>query len=111
MGGIDGTCKQVSTMWETAFRDARSLFHAFAHVGGCFWAGKNIFGFRVFNYTYWALVRAPGWVWWDGLQWMGLDDDFPIRNLLPFRDVRIAWGSGLLLGMGFHSKKKVSISS
>ena len=67
---------------------------------------KNIFGFRVFNYTYWAFVRAPGRVWWDGLQRMGLDDAMPIRKVLPFWDVRISWGSGLLLGSVFHGKKK-----
>ena len=42
---------------------------------------------------------------WDGLQWMGLDDDVPIGKVLPFRDVHIARGSGSLLGMVFHSKK------
>ena len=30
---------------------------------------------------------------------MGLDDDVPIRKVLPFRDVLSARGSGLLLGM------------
>ena len=37
----------------------------------------------------------------DGWRRMGLDDDFPIRQVLP-------WGSVLLLGSlgsGFHSKK------
>jgi len=74
--------------------------------GVIFGRGKNIFGFRVFNYTYWALVRAPGRVWWDGLQRMRLDDTVPIGNILPFWDVRISLGSGLLLGSVFHGKKK-----
>ena len=38
---------------------------------------------------------------------MGLDYDFPIRKLLPFRDVSIVQGLGLLLGMVFHGKKNV----
>ena len=79
-------------------------------LGRIFGREKNIFGFRVFNYTYWALVRAPGRVWWDGLQRMGLDDAVPIGKVLPFWDVRAALGSGLLLGAVFHRKKK-SISS
>ena len=35
--------------------------HCFAllhTLGGVFGREKNIFGLRVFNYTYWALVRA-----------------------------------------------------
>ena len=63
---------------------------------GVFGREKNIFGFTGFNYTYWALVRAPGRVRWDGLQWMGLDDVVPIGKVLPFRDVLIARGVGLL---------------
>ena len=81
-------------------RGARSLFCAFAHVGGRFRAGKNIFGFMGFNYTYWALVRAPGQVWWDGLQRKRLDYAVPIGKVLPFWDVQIA------LGSDFHGKKK-----
>ena len=56
--------------------------------------------------TYWALVQDPGLVWWDGLQRMHLDDTVPIGKVLPFWDVQIVWGSGLLLGSVFHSKKK-----
>ena len=74
--------------------------------GGVFGREKNIFGFRGFNYTYWALARALGWIWWDGLQRMGLDDAVPIGKVLPFWDVQIGWGSGLLLGSVFHGKKK-----
>ena len=84
--------------------------HCFALLrlsGGIFGREKNIFGFSGFNYTYWALVRAPGWVWWHGLQQMGLDYDFPIRKLLPFGDVRFAfgdvrfiWGCQICLGLG-----------
>jgi hypothetical protein len=84
--------------------------HCFALLrssGGIFRQGKNIFGFRVFNYTYWTLVRAPGRVRRDGFQWMGLDDDVPIRKVLPFRDLLIAQGSGLPLGMGFHGQRIV----
>ena len=33
---------------------------------------------------------------------MGLDDDVPIRKVLPFRDVLSARGLGLLLGMVLH---------
>ena len=81
------------------------------HASGAFLGGeKNIFGFRVINYTYWAFVRAPGRVQSGGLQWMGLDDDIPIRKVLPFRDVRISPGLCLLLGMVFHGKK-MAISS
>ena len=54
--------------------------------GGVFGREIYIFGFRVIYCIYWALVRDPGWVRWDGLQWMGLDDDVPIRKVLPFRD-------------------------
>ena len=79
-----------------------ALLHA---SGGVFGREKNIFGFRVIYCIYWALVRDPGQVRWDGLRWMGLDDDVPIGKVLPFRDVHIAWGSGSLLGMVFHSKK------
>ena len=78
--------------------------------GGIFGREKYIFGFRGFNYTYWTLVRAPGRLPWGGLQWMGLDDDTPIRKVLPFRDVRVSLGSCSLLGTVFHGKKK-SISS
>jgi hypothetical protein len=45
-------------------------------------------------------------MWWDGLQQMHLDDAVPIGKVLPFWDVRITLGSGLLLGMVFHAKKK-----
>ena len=87
--------------------------HCFALLrtsGGVFGREKNIFGFRVFNYTYWALVRVPGQVWWGGLQRMRLDYAVPIGKVLPFWDVRINLGSGLLLGLVFHGKKK-SISN
>ena len=76
--------------------------HCFALLrssGGIFGREKYIFGFRGFNYTYWALVRAQGRLQWHGLPQMGLDDDVPIRKVLPFRDVLSAQGSGLLLGM------------
>ena len=76
------------------------LAHCFALLcssGGIFGRAQYIFGFREFNYIYWALVRAPGRVGWDGLQWMNLDDVVPIRNVLPFWDVHIFRGSGLLL--------------
>ena len=53
---------------------------------------KNIFGFTVFNYIYWALVHAPGQMWWDGLQRMRLDDAVPIGKVLPFWDAQIALG-------------------
>ena len=92
-------------------RGARSLFRAFVHVGSVFGRGKNIFGFRVFNYTYWALVRVPGRVWWGGLQRMRLDDAFPIGKVLPFRDAWIARGSGLLLGTVFQGKKCILVAS
>jgi len=32
---------------------------------------------------------------------MGLDDDIPIRKVLPYRDGLIPWGLGLLLGSFF----------
>jgi hypothetical protein len=83
------------------------LLHA---LGGIFGREKNIFGFRVINCIYWALVRDPGQVRWDGLRWMGLDDDVPIRKALPFRDVLIFRSLGLLLGTVFHGQK-VSISN
>ena len=76
--------------------------HCFALLrlsGGIFGREKKIFGFRGFNYTYWALVRARGRLQWHGLQQMGLDDDVPIRKVLPFRDVLSTRGLGLLLGM------------
>ena len=82
--------------------------HCFALLrssGGIFWREIYIFGFRGFNYTYWALVRAPGRVGWDGLQRMDLDDVVPIRKVLPFRDVSIARGSGLLLATVFCGQK------
>jgi len=72
-----------------------ALLHA---SGGIFEREKNIFGFSVINCIYWAIVRDPGRVRWDGLRWMGLDDDVPIRKALPFRDVLIFRGLGLLLG-------------
>jgi hypothetical protein len=52
----------------------------------------------------------PKQVGWGGLQWIGLDDDVPIGKVLPFRDVVIFWGSGLLLAMVFMLKE-VSIGS
>jgi len=36
---------------------------------------------------------------------MGLDYDFPIRKLLPFRDVSIVSGLGLAVGHGFSWPK------
>ena len=87
--------------------------HCFAllrTLGRVFGREKNIFGFRGFNYTYWALVRAPGRGLWDGLERMGLDDAVPIGKVLPFWDVQIALGSGLLLGSVFHGKKKSIVS-
>ncbi len=59
--------------------------------GGIFGREKNIFGFRVINCMYWALVRVSGWVWCGGFQRMGLDDDFPIGKVLPFWDGHVAW--------------------
>ena len=59
--------------------------HCFALLrtsGAVFGQEKYIFGFSVFKYTYWALVRAPGRLWWVGFQWMDLDDDFPIRKVV-----------------------------
>jgi hypothetical protein len=56
-----------------------------------------IFGIGVFNYIHWGYFRAPGWSRRDGLQRMGLDDDFSIRNVLPFRDAHIAWAYALRL--------------
>ena len=73
--------------------------------GGIFGREKNIFGFRVINCIYWALVRDPGRVQWGGLQQMGLDDAVPIRKVLPFRDVIIFRGSGLLLATAFVLKE------
>ena len=62
--------------------------------GGIFGREKYIFGFRVIDYIYWALVRDPGRVRCGGLQQMCLDDDVPIGKVLPFRDVQLAFGSG-----------------
>jgi hypothetical protein len=73
--------------------------------GGIFGRAQYIFGFREFNYTYWALIRVPGRVRWDGLKQMGLDDVVPIRKVLPFRDVLIFLGSGLLWGTVFESQQ------
>ena len=84
--------------------------HCFALLrasGGIFGREKNIFGFRVVNYIYWAFVRAPGQVQWGGLQRMGLDDDIPIGKVLPFRDVHISPGLCLVLGTVFHRKNNV----
>ena len=61
--------------------------------GSIFGQEKYIFGFRVINCMYWAIVRVSGLVWWGGLQRMGLDDDFPIGKVLPFWDGHIAQGS------------------
>ena len=89
------------------------LAHCFVLLhtsGGIFGQAKYIFGFRVFNYIYWAFVRMPKQVGWDGLQWMGLDDDVPIGKVLPFRDVLIFRGSDLLLATVCYGQK-VSISN
>ena len=88
--------------------------HCFARLrasGGIFGREKYIFGFRVINYTYWAFVRAPGRVQWGGLQWMGLDDDTPIRKVLPFRDVHLSLGSCLLLGTVPIGKKSLLVAN
>ena len=100
-------CKQCGNIIISVPEMPAHCFALLRSSGGIFGREKYIFGFSGFNYTYWALVRAPGRVWWHGLQRMGLDYDFPIRKLLPFRDVRFAWGSGLLLGTVFHGKKRV----
>ena len=100
-------CQQCEK-WHS--QGARPLFRVFAHMGRVFGLEKNIFGFRIFNYTYWAFVRAPGRVWWGGLQWMGLDDTVPIGKVLPFLDVPITWGSCLLLVSAFHAKKKLLVA-
>jgi len=78
--------------------------HCFALLrasGGILWREIYIFGFRVINCIYWALVRDPGRVQSGGLQRMGLDDDVPIRKVLPFRDVHNCLGLGLIVGHGF----------
>ena len=95
-------CKQCGNIIISVPEMPAHCFALLRSSGGIFGREKYIFGFSEFNYTYWALVRAPGRVRWHGLQRMGLDYDFPIRKLLPFRDVRFAWGSGLLLGTVFH---------
>ena len=82
-----------------------ALLHA---SGGIFEREKNIFGFSVINCIYWAIVRNLGRVRWDGLQRMSLDDDVPIRKVLPIWDAQISRSSGLLLGSVFHGKKKVN---
>ena len=85
--------------------------HCFALLcasGVVFGREENIFGFPVINYIYWALGRAPGRVQWDGLQQMSLDDDVPIRKVLPIWDAQISRSSGWLLGSVFHGKKKVN---
>ena len=41
---------------------------------------------------------------------MGLDDAVPIGKVLPFLDVQIALGSGLLLGSVFHGKQSLLVA-
>jgi hypothetical protein len=98
LGAPVNKCQQRGKHCNQCSRDARSS-------RGIFGWEIYIFGFRVFNYTYWALVHTRGQVQWDGFQWMGLDDDVPIRKVLPFRDVLIARDSGSLLGTVFCGQK------
>jgi len=100
-------CKQCGNIIISVPEMPAHCFALLHSSGGIFGRGKNIFGLTGFNYTYWALVRTPGRVRWDGLQQMGLDYDFPIRKLLPFRDVSISLGLGLLLGTVFHGQNIV----
>jgi hypothetical protein len=69
-----GICKQVSTTRETEV-PAHCLALS-GTLGGILWIENYIFGFVVFNYIHWAHFRAPGWMRRDGLEWMGLDDEF-----------------------------------
>ena len=92
-------CKQRGNIIISVPEMPAHCFPLLRSSGGIFGREKYIFGFSEFNYTYWALVRAQGRLQWHGLPQMGLDDDVPIRKVLPFRDVLSARGSGLLLGM------------
>ena len=78
---------------------------------GIFGRAKYIFGFRVFNYTHWALVRVPGRVRWDGLKQMCLDDVVPIGKLLPFRDVIISGAQACCWPRVLCSKKDILVTS
>ena len=110
MGGFDGTINKYQQRGKPRNHCSEMPAHCFARLralGGIFGWEKYIFGFRVINNTYWAFVHALGRVQWGGLQWMGSDDDIPIRKVLPFRDVRISPALCLLLGTVFHGKKGV----
>ncbi len=102
--------KQCGNMIISIPKMPAHCFTLLCSSGGIFGWEKNIFGFSGFNYTYWALVRAPGQLRWHGLQQMGLDYDFLIRKLLPFRDVRLL-GAWACCWARFFMAKKGSISS
>ena len=101
LGTLVNKCQQRGNPVITVPEMPAHCFVLLRASGGVFGREKYIFGFRVINCMYWAVVHVSGWVWWGGLQRMGLDDNFPIGKVLPFWDGRIAWGSGSLLGSFF----------
>ena len=105
LGTLVNKCQQCGNHVITVPEMPAHCFVLLRASGGVFGREIFIFGFRVINCMYWALVRVSGWVWWGGLQRMGLDDDFLIGKVLPFWDSRITCGLGSLLGTVFLSKK------
>src|SRR5437899_3550657 len=73
LGGIDGTCKQVSTTWETAFPRCPLTVSRFCARWGAFSGGKKIYLGSGYLITYIRPLSVPqggcggtdcsGWVW------------------------------------------------
>ena len=84
LGTLVNKCQQRGNPVITVPEMPAHCFALLRASGGVFGREKYIFGFRVINCIYWALVRVSGRVCWGGFQRMGLDDDFPIGKVLPF---------------------------
>ena len=73
LGGIDGTCKQMSTTWETAFLRCPLTVSRFCARRGPFLGGEKIYLGSGYLITHIRPLSAPqggcggmdcsGWVW------------------------------------------------
>ena len=94
LGGIDGTCKQVSTTWETAFPRCPLTVSCFCARRGAFLGGKKIYLGSGDLITYIGPLSAPqgrcggmdcsGWVWMTQSQ-LGRYSHFGMCELLGAR--------------------------
>jgi len=77
-------CKQCGNIIISVPKMPAHCFALLRASGGVFGQEKYIFGFRVINCMYWAIVHVSGRVWWGGFQRMGLDDDSQLGRCFHF---------------------------